>query len=689
MLTTAKLPPPASKVAGQRRKQKVYRHLEDAATAATRAHGKAATTIANYEGHLRRMRAFLLTYKQDEASQEASRKSKAGEAESGPEHEIDASADDDPADASAPTTMDPDFPWALDGPPKACTPLAIALYMYHRCGAQEEKEEKIAGIATADQIHAAVAWLYDELDGDRYRSKWYYDSASQSYMGNPARSARVSSMLRVIKNMKGDANRNHSRPISREDMDSFHTFRTQRLEELKGKDDLPSKRERAELVQFGALSSTAWLIWLRQVLHLSLLRARDLDLSPPKQVNLKNEELRYSVLNVHERKNWTRKHDQELTGHVYHIYNRPDQPSINADALMRDWIALYESEILHRDLQPDDFLFPAITASLKASSHAIYDDAVRALIYEMAQKANVKHAGEYKTHGFRRGGAQYRFMYAPLNERWTLARIRWWGGWAAGEKGDTLVKYLIDELFTYDDDHRNALMPNDHGGTSDLKGRVELSNMSSLTQNDGHELLKAVEALSRKVDDLTSEAARSAPPDHIPLLHTASRSHHQALRYEPYPTPSPHSSLHHQESSTAGVQSSFRVALPQRLQGHVHNPPAPGRNGRLSVPSISRSPQLAHQAWKMVVDDWDGVDSKRCPVPLRDWRPEWYIGTSDAQSYHDRKMIALEFIETFRRDEALFRAAYPESQKGYSALLKAIRRKQQSEGRVKTRTRRG
>jgi hypothetical protein len=40
----------------------------------------------------------------------------------------------------------------------------------------------------------------------------------------------------------------------------------------------------------------------------------------------------------------------------------------------------------------------------------------------------------FQTHSFRRGGAQYRFQYAPIGERWSLQKVRWWGGWAEGER---------------------------------------------------------------------------------------------------------------------------------------------------------------------------------------------------------------------------------------------------------------
>jgi hypothetical protein len=58
---------------------------------------------------------------------------------------------------------------------------------------------------------------------------------------------------------------------------------------------------------------------------------------------------------------------------------------------------------------------------------------VQKLINDVATAAKLTGAGHFKTHCFRRGGSQYRFMYAPHRERWPMARIRWWGGWAQRE----------------------------------------------------------------------------------------------------------------------------------------------------------------------------------------------------------------------------------------------------------------
>lgn len=98
-----------------------------------------------------------------------------------------------------------------------------------------------------------------------------------------------------------------------------------------------------------------------------------------------------------------------------------------------DWLDFYE-ELLGRPLQPDDYIFPSIGNGGTVYPHRpVTKDIVQKKINQMAGDAGIAGAGHFTTHCFRRGGAQYRFMYAPIGQRWTLARIRWWGGWAVGE----------------------------------------------------------------------------------------------------------------------------------------------------------------------------------------------------------------------------------------------------------------
>jgi integrase len=102
---------------------------------------------------------------------------------------------------------------------------------------------------------------------------------------------------------------------------------------------------------------------------------------------------------------------------------------------MTAWLEFYATFLLRRPLEAEDYIFPTI-GSNGTSVHPdrpLSSDLVQKRITDMANRAGINGAKYFTTHCFRRGGAQYRFMFAPIHQRWTLARIRWWGGWAIGE----------------------------------------------------------------------------------------------------------------------------------------------------------------------------------------------------------------------------------------------------------------
>ena len=75
--------------------------------------------------------------------------------------------------------------------------------------------------------------------------------------------------------------------------------------------------------------------------------------------------------------------------------------------------------LLGRPLFPNDYVFPHLSRNgnvevFRECSH----DEIQSLLDLFVQQAHIslgpgKH---YTTHCFRRGGAQYRFMYAPIGE---------------------------------------------------------------------------------------------------------------------------------------------------------------------------------------------------------------------------------------------------------------------------------
>lgn len=127
--------------------------------------------------------------------------------------------------------------------------------------------------------------------------------------------------------------------------------------------------------------------------------------------------------------------DQNLrTGRTYKIYQQ-DIHEIDMYTHLCVWRKHLEMRVGHVP-EGKAYLFPFISPT--GDPH-IY----KPMSYEKAQAQITAFAAEaglsqkFTTHCFRRGGAQYRFMYAPPGDRWCLNMIRWWGGWAENEKVGT------------------------------------------------------------------------------------------------------------------------------------------------------------------------------------------------------------------------------------------------------------
>jgi hypothetical protein len=130
-----------------------------------------------------------------------------------------------------------------------------------------------------------------------------------------------------------------------------------------------------------------------------------------------------------------------------------------------------------RPLFNEDFIFPAIasTGHLKfgepmsrSGFESLMDD-----IIEQSGVMEGRH-GKFTTHCFRRGGAQYRFMWA--HRKWSLKAVKWWGGWSSSENVSpscslpylhylsfffqisTIMRYLLDELMAYEEGFSDIMM---------------------------------------------------------------------------------------------------------------------------------------------------------------------------------------------------------------------------------------
>ncbi|KAF8589059.1 hypothetical protein K439DRAFT_1333614 [Ramaria rubella] len=87
------------------------------------------------------------------------------------------------------------------------------------------------------------------------------------------------------------------------------------------------------------------------------------------------------------------------------------------------------------ELANNDYVFSSVnTKCLSQPGTPISHDTVQKWLNEFVAGAGIKLGKSWlTTHCCRCGGAQYRFIYAPVGKCWTLAIVRWWGGWAKGE----------------------------------------------------------------------------------------------------------------------------------------------------------------------------------------------------------------------------------------------------------------
>ncbi|KAF9069400.1 hypothetical protein BDP27DRAFT_1447711 [Rhodocollybia butyracea] len=456
------------------------------------------------------------------------------------------------------------------------------------------------------------------------------------------------------------------------------------------------------------------MIWTRNT-ETSNLQAKHIDLDPHPQPGATPTDPPFIQLNLRDRKNWQKKegkNETQLNGHKYNCYPQKIW-AICVYTHLQIWMKFSEMHILCRNYEPDDFIFPTINANgiTIQSTQPITPEAVQKMISKFTDSAGTP--GAFTMHCFRRGGAQFRFMFASIGEQWTLAQIRWWGGWASNEKWDTLIRYLLDELNTYEEDHSDALAPIDRKAYESHAS--EAAEMAPLSTSEGCGLFKLVDEsiktqfsvafshfLPRGAPQGFAVSQFSSPlvqghylhfpasfasftqthqsPPLAPFLQTYAHQFLPSVQRVPFSNPSslvldtvsvPYATG---PSKATYAQLAATVSHPSKSSGIL----LPGLAHLPVIPKISPGPD----AWKQVILDWDKADPVRDHhYALKNWKVEWAKETKLSAHYGQQKMIALEFINIFGRDEAAFTAAYP--MHGIQQLMLAIRNSHQDRGLVK------
>jgi hypothetical protein len=120
----------------------------------------------------------------------------------------------------------------------------------------------------------------------------------------------------------------------------------------------------------------------------------------------------------------------------------PEHPEIDCYSHMTRWL-IHLRDLMLRPLEDDDYVFPAIasTGLLKFGEHTSRSG-FETLMDSIIEPSGVMNGrnGKFTTHCFRRGGAQYRFMWA--DRKWSLKAVKWWGGWSSSENVCILSRLL-------------------------------------------------------------------------------------------------------------------------------------------------------------------------------------------------------------------------------------------------------
>ena len=142
----------------------------------------------------------------------------------------------------------------------------------------------------------------------------------------------------------------------------------------------------------------------------------------------------------------------------YKIYQRSTDPiEIDAFSKLQRYISMLKS-LFGSQLAPNERVFCQIKSTKKGPSLSpqAYQKAndITAALRKTAGLAGLPEGVKLaiSAHSFRRGGAQYRFMYAP--RKWKLQDIQWWADWTNKE---TMTNYLIQKLQEKEKDEGDLL----------------------------------------------------------------------------------------------------------------------------------------------------------------------------------------------------------------------------------------
>ncbi|KAF8147030.1 hypothetical protein K438DRAFT_1989996 [Mycena galopus ATCC 62051] len=316
----------------------------------------------------------------------------------------------------------------------AATPVALRALVAYKC------EHLKRGFSSAEGIRSAFKDYFERVQGCQ-GDFWKYDSHTEKWEGNPVFESSFKTYYESLKN------RDNRTGTTTQALPMLPTDLKIILEYLDTEEAMKYFTVTQRLY-FKAYVTTAFSLWTRND-ELVNLQFKDIKL------NMKS----HTGIPYHEFTLIFRKTNKDPTkGQKYMIQLDSAHPEIDCYTHIDNWKTHMET-VLQRPLRGTDFVFPAIasTGQLKFGE-CTSRSGFESFLEDIVQRSDVMKGrnGKFTTHCFRRGGAQYRFLWAQ--RKWSLKAVKWWGGWSSNENVGTLMRYLLDELVAYEEGFSDIMM---------------------------------------------------------------------------------------------------------------------------------------------------------------------------------------------------------------------------------------
>ncbi|KAF9560859.1 hypothetical protein EC968_005976 [Mortierella alpina] len=280
----------------------------------------------------------------------------------------------------------------------------------------------------------------------------------------------------------------------------------------------------------------------------------------------------------------------------------------------------------------------------------------------------------FTSHCFRRGGAQYRFMFAK--ERWSLEAVKWWGGWSDSEGTGSIMRYLLDDAL---EPHVSAPLDQQSLAASlQVLQQSLLSDMMSKMESNISSINTTITKIRSEIAQQIQALALRAPTQLAAISHTSDTGRvqqHRTVAPQPAPAvrdvPGPSSQL-------APVHNRYQTGATQKQRTTAQQPVSTTRNAsrRSSAQVLNEPPagqrMLNAETWLDCIQQWEMDDSERgLTVPLEDGTHS--LRKTDETRYFQRKSIANKHVYV-GENASKIRDAHGEAMNSVRALIPSIRK---------------